>query len=222
MSATITILVLGTLLAVAGIALVVNHRRWRRDFEDREAELEERIRDLQERQTAQVERLKRERRRIEETGHLDFAEDLLDVLDDFDNALREFDELDDNHREGLEMTRRKLIRTLEAHDIERIEPESAESFDPEVHEALRAVDPEEADPDTVVQCHRPGYRYGDRILRPAAVDVAVGRSSTDESDDEPAESEPTDTDQRDAVEESPAPDQEEQAVESRASSDQSS
>jgi len=187
LTSTLTILALVTLLVLAGIAAVVNHRRWRRRLEEREAELEERIRGLQERQTAQVERLERERDRIEETGHLEMADDLLSVLDDFDNALANYEDLDDEDREGLEMIRRKLRRTLDDHGIERIEPEEADEFDPERHKALRAVDPEEADPGTVVRTHRSGYRFEDRVLRPAAVDVAVGRDS--EEDDPPEDPE---------------------------------
>ena len=180
-------------MVAAVVAWVFDRRRHRREIEDREAEFEERIRDLRERQTAQVQRLERERDRIERTGHLQLADDLLDVLDDFDNALASYDELADEHREGLKMMRRKLRRTLEQHGIDRIEPSESEAFDPEIHEALRAVDPDDAEPGTVVKCHRLGYRFGERVLRPAAVDVAVGRDADEPEADSPEEADLSET-----------------------------
>ncbi len=178
MSGTLAALLFTVLVAAAAGLFVVVRRRHRTELDERQRDYEQTLRDLRERQTSQVQRLDRERERIERTAHLDLAEDLLAALDDFDSVL-EAESLDDDLEQGLEMIRRKLVGTLADHGIERVEPEPADEFDPERHEALRAVDPDDAEPGTVVACHRPGYRFDDRLLRPAAVDVAVGREESD-------------------------------------------
>jgi len=201
----------GTVFAFAIVAIILTavavvywtRRSYRTELQETRDEFREQIRDLRERQTAQVERLERERDRIEHTGHLDLAGDLLDALDDFDNVLGEED-IDEDLREGLELIRRKLVRTLESHGIDRLEPSERDQFDPEHHEALRAVDPDDAEPGTVVACHRAGYRFEERTLRPAAVDVAVGRDS-DEDTDSPVDTSDTqaapESEQSDGVDE---------------------
>lgn len=186
MSGTVFVLAIVVLFLVAAAAIYWVRRSYRSELRDTRDEFREQIRELRERQTAQIDRLERERDRIERTGHLELADDLLDALDDFDNVLRE-ENIGDDLGEGLKLVRRKLLRTLESHGIERLEPSEHDQFDPEHHEALRAIDPDDAEPGTVVACHRAGYQFEDRTLRPAAVDVAVGRDSdTNSPGDHPA------------------------------------
>ena len=50
-----------------------------------------------------------------------------------------------------------------------------EPFDPTIHEALMHVEaelPEDATTTTVVQVIQPGFKMGDRVVRPARVSVA--------------------------------------------------
>jgi molecular chaperone GrpE len=191
LSGTVFLVTIVVVFFTAAAAVYWVRRSYRAELQTTREDFREQIRELRERQTAQVERLERERKRIERTGHLDLADDLLDALDDFDNVLQE-ENLDEDLQEGLELIRRKLVRTLESHGIDRVEPSEHDQFDPEHHEALRAVDPDNAEPGTVVACHRAGYQFEDRTLRPAAVDVAVGRESGDtDRTDTPAESSDT-------------------------------
>ncbi len=138
-----------------------------------------------------IDRLERDLERIEREGHLDLADDLFDGLDALTQALDEARANDggaddDDIVEGLEMVQSTFRRALERHELAPITPETQDDFDPERHEALRAVEPEEVDdeaePGTIVQCHRPGYRFGDRVLRPASVDVTVEASSDGEGE----------------------------------------
>jgi len=74
---------------------------------------------------------------------------------------------------GVALAREQFLVTLERHGVERLDPQGCE-FDPNVAEALR-VDPVD-DPSrdgTVTETVRPGYKLGDRVVRPAR--VAVGR-----------------------------------------------
>ena len=72
------------------------------------------------------------------------------------------------------MTHRSMMKLLEREGVEQIEAKG-QSFDPKWHEAVSAV-PHKAvgvEPNTVVEVTQPGYRIGERLLRPARVVVAT-------------------------------------------------
>ncbi|HLR86254.1 MAG TPA: nucleotide exchange factor GrpE [Wenzhouxiangella sp.] len=97
--------------------------------------------------------------------------DLLQVLDGLDQGLDNAAE-DDPSREGLVLTRRLLLKSLEDHGLEVLVP-VGEPFDPQWHEAISMQPSEDAEPDTVTQVVQKGYRLHDRLLRAARVIVAV-------------------------------------------------
>ena len=66
--------------------------------------------------------------------------------------------------ESLEATTAKL-------GLERFGT-AGEAFDPNIHEALTSEASDEVSEPTVVAVYQPGYRYADRVLRPARVAVA--------------------------------------------------
>lgn len=76
---------------------------------------------------------------------------------------------------GVTMARDRFLTTLLKHGIEKIAPDGQE-FDPNEAEALRMdpVDTAEAN-GKVTETLQPGYRLGERVIRPAR--VAVGRHS---------------------------------------------
>lgn len=92
--------------------------------------------------------------------------ELLPVLDDIERA-REHGELEGAFRtvgETLESTLAKL-------GLERFGA-AGEEFDPLVHEALTSEENDAMSEPTVVTVYQPGYRFADRVLRPARVAVA--------------------------------------------------
>jgi molecular chaperone GrpE len=92
--------------------------------------------------------------------------ELLPVLDDIERA-REHGELEGAFRtvgETLESTLAKL-------GLERFGA-AGEGFDPLVHEALTSEENDAVSEPTVVTVYQPGYRFADRVLRPARVAVA--------------------------------------------------
>jgi molecular chaperone GrpE len=59
-----------------------------------------------------------------------------------------------------------------------------DAFDPKIHEALSYTDSPDVAEDTCVEIYQPGYKVGERILRPARVAVAAPASGPDgDSDD---------------------------------------
>ena len=56
-----------------------------------------------------------------------------------------------------------------------------DAFDPKIHEALTHTYAPDVDEDTCVEIFQPGYKVGERILRPARVAVAAPTTGPDDS-----------------------------------------
>ncbi len=116
---------------------------------------------------------KRNQRELEKARRFQleaFMRDLLPVIDALDQGLDGADETENAH-EGMVLTRKLLLKTLEQHGLETIDP-IGESFDPQWHEAMSMQPTDEAAPDTVLIVLQKGYRLHDRLLRAARVIVA--------------------------------------------------
>lgn len=99
--------------------------------------------------------------------------ELLDVLDDFHRVTSVDPEgaTVETVLEGVGMIERKLNRVLAEAGLEPIAPEG-EPFDPNVMEAMARVPTESPEEDdTVAQVLQPGFRFKDRLVRPARVTV---------------------------------------------------
>jgi len=110
-----------------------------------------------------------------------FARDMLNVAD---NVRRAIESVPDEARsaaegafkgliEGIELTERDLLKTLERHGVRKLDPEG-QKFDPNVHQAMFEVPNPDVPNGTVVQVVQSGYVIGERVLRPALVGVAKG------------------------------------------------
>ncbi|HEV2920513.1 MAG TPA: nucleotide exchange factor GrpE [Actinomycetota bacterium] len=98
---------------------------------------------------------------------------LLPVLDNFELAVSAAEQSRDFDRmlKGVEMVLGALREVLEGEGLVKIEAEG-KPFDPERHEAVIAVEQEDAEPGTIVDIVRTGYELGGKVLRPAMVKVA--------------------------------------------------
>jgi molecular chaperone GrpE len=111
-------------------------------------------------------RVERDRELIKSNAIGGVLAELLSILDDVDRA-RQHSELDGAFKsvgESLE----SLVTRL---GLERFGT-AGEPFDPNIHEALTHEASDEVSEPTVVAVYQPGYRYSDRVLRPARVAVA--------------------------------------------------
>ena len=75
--------------------------------------------------------------------------------------------------EGIDLTERDLLKTLERHGVKKLEPEG-QKFDPNLHQAMFEVPNPNVPSGTVVQVVQSGYVIGERVLRQALVGVAKG------------------------------------------------
>lgn len=93
-------------------------------------------------------------------------EQLLPVLDAFDQALEH-----EGDPGGLELIYKQLKTTLEAEGLEEI-PSEGVPFDPHVHDAVDSREDPDVQEIVTQSVYRRGYRLGDQILRAATVVVA--------------------------------------------------
>lgn len=100
--------------------------------------------------------------------------DILESLDDLELALAHVQGVQSAAplAKGVALARERFLSALDRNGVERLDLEG-EEFDPNVAEAV-GVEPAGPDLDRkVVRTVRPGYRMGDRVIRPAR--VIVGR-----------------------------------------------
>jgi len=117
---------------------------------------------------------KRQARRADEAGAAEkerLLSLILPVADNLNRALNHSDQPDDTLRQGVDLTRRELLRLLEAEGLTRL-PTVGEPFNPNWHEAVATIS-SAAEPDTIVEEVEAGYLLGDKLLRPARVVVAA-------------------------------------------------
>ena len=117
-----------------------------------------------------------------------FARDLLSVADNFDRALSHApaelraDEAMGGKAliEGVELTGRELLKTLEKHGVKKLSP-LGEKFDPNLHQAMFEIPNPQVPAGTVLQVMQDGFAIAGRVLRPALVGVAKGGPKTAEA-----------------------------------------
>lgn len=104
-----------------------------------------------------------------------FVNALLPVVDSLEQALQIAHQKEDSAmHEGLELTLKLFLETLNKYDIEVLDPQG-EPFDPQVHEAMSMQVSEEAEPNSILTVFQKGYKISDRVIRPARVIVAKGK-----------------------------------------------
>jgi len=111
-------------------------------------------------------RVERDREAVRETALANVLTSLLPVLDDIDRAAA--------HGElvgGFKAVADSLAATVEKLGLQRFGTEG-DPFDPNIHEALMHEQRDDVTEVTCVTVLQPGFRIGERIVRPARVAVA--------------------------------------------------
>lgn len=157
---------------------------------ERLREEKEQFREKYLRKVADVENLRKrkeeELREQRKYAHRDLLEDLLEVQDNFERALKSMEFENEDVREGNEMIHRQLEELLERYDVEPMRAEG-EPFDPHRHEGMMQEEREGLDQPEVLEVFKEGYVYHDRVLRPARVKVGMPPSEDAGEAGEPEE-----------------------------------
>ena len=116
-------------------------------------------------------RIERDRKDTAEYAAIEFLQELLPVIDDFERALQVDAPGAESFRQGLEIIHRALMEMLRKRGVTTIDAVGTD-FDPHVHQAVAYEDaPDRRDGEVIAEFRR-GYRLGDRLVRPAMVKVA--------------------------------------------------
>ncbi len=153
-----------------------------------EEDLEKKIAELKDqllRAMAETENTrKRTQKEKEETvkyAIANFARDLVSVVDNLNRALETIKGEDKDLspevkslKEGILMTEKDLLKTLEKYGIKKIHP-LGEKFDHNFHQAMFEAASDDHGEGHVMHVMQAGYTLHERLLRPALVGVSKGK-----------------------------------------------
>jgi molecular chaperone GrpE len=99
--------------------------------------------------------------------------DLLPILDNFERTVAHLSSGADPERmlQGIQAVEKQLKAVLESQNVKRIEA-MGQPFDPDLHDAIATGPSNEHPEDTVIEEIEPGYRIGEKVIRPARVKVS--------------------------------------------------
>jgi molecular chaperone GrpE len=115
-------------------------------------------------------RASKEQQDFRDYAAVDAIKPLLPVLDSFERAVQVKSDPAD-FRSGVELIYKQLQDALVKMGVRAI-PAQGEPFDPHVHEAIEMVETSDAPDHEVLEELQRGYKFKDRLLRPAMVKVA--------------------------------------------------
>jgi len=116
-------------------------------------------------------RVERDREMEARRGKREIMLSLLDIVDNFDRALKHIGDSPPAVSQGLEALYRKIQTVLEAQGVTPFQT-AGKPFDPKMHEAIGSVESAEYESGTVADEVQRGYLWGGDLLRPARVLVA--------------------------------------------------
>jgi len=104
------------------------------------------------------------------------TKEFLTLIDNLDRATVGARKADENSLEkviqGMELVGRQAQDTLKKIGVEEIPAERGTKFDPNFHDAMMHVDDEELGEQEIAMVFAKGYKYKDRVIRHAQVQVA--------------------------------------------------
>ena len=141
--------------------------------------LEEKVKeleDMRERQLAEFEnfrkRSEKEKSQMFEVGAKSVIEKILPVMDNFERGLQGVpeEEKDAPFVKGVEMVYKQMLTAFEEMGVKPIEAVGKE-FDPNLHNAVMAVDDDSLESGTVAEEMQKGYMYKESVVRHSMVKV---------------------------------------------------
>mgnify|MGYP004501576171 CR=1 FL=1 len=118
-------------------------------------------------------RTDKEKAAMFEVGAKSVVEKILPVIDNFERGLAGLTEEQkaEPFAQGVEMTYKQLMTTLESIEVKPIEAVGKE-FDPNLHNAVMHVEDENLGENVVAEEFQKGYTYRDSVIRHSMVKVA--------------------------------------------------
>tara|TARA_Y100000022_G_scaffold56579_2_gene48301 strand:- start:4050 stop:4634 length:585 start_codon:yes stop_codon:yes gene_type:complete len=168
---------------------IINEDDSNKEKQNIEQSIEEKLAEAQEqvlRTLADSENLRRRlEREKEDLGNYivsNFAKEILSVVDNLQRAIKSIEDKKedegafDTFVEGIELTEKQLITSLEKFKIKKINTDN-EAFDPNLHQAMFEIEGKNSEAGKISEVIQDGYTIGDRLLRPAMVGVFKSKKS---------------------------------------------
>ena len=159
-----------------------------------EKSVEEKLKESDDKLLRSLAEIENQRRRFEkeikdafEFGSFNFAKESLAILDNLQRAklaikndenLKKNKDLD-KFLENITIIEKDLINIFEKNRIKKIDTKN-KKFDPNLHQAMSEIEDESKDTGSILQEIQSGYMLGDRLLRPALVNVAKKKTTKKE------------------------------------------
>lgn len=106
-------------------------------------------------------------------GNESLIKDLIGVMDNFDLGLRSLEKAGPVEK-GIYLIRSQIEDILKKRGLEKVSVKPGDEFDPATAEAMAEV-PSDKPEGTIVEEVEPGYKLGDKVLRPARVIISKGQ-----------------------------------------------
>ncbi len=121
-------------------------------------------------------RQEHEREELLKFGTENALKKMLEVLDNFERGKKALESVEDcvKVKESFDLVHKQTIDALKKLGLEEIETEGKE-FDPNFHDAVMQTPSAEHSEHTIINELQKGYKMGDKVLRPALVNVATAQ-----------------------------------------------
>lgn len=119
-------------------------------------------------------RQEQERENLLKFGTENALKKMIEVLDNFERGKKALENVEDCQKvkESFDLVHKQVIDSLTKLGLEPIETEGKE-FDPNFHDAVMQTPTSEHPEHTIINELQKGYKMGDKVLRPALVNVAT-------------------------------------------------
>ncbi|MCR5328219.1 MAG: nucleotide exchange factor GrpE [Saccharofermentans sp.] len=121
-------------------------------------------------------RTQKEKENLYADAVAEVTKEFLTLIDNLDRAVDGARKSDENSLDkviqGMELVERQAQDTLSKIGVEEIPAERGTKFDPNLHDAMMHVDDEELGEQEIAMVFAKGYKYKDRVVRHAQVQVA--------------------------------------------------
>ncbi len=122
-------------------------------------------------------RQEHEREELLKFGTESTLKKMIEVLDNFERGKKALENVDDCEKvkESFDLVHKQVIDALTKLGLEEIQTEGKE-FDPNFHDAVMQTPSADYPEHTIINELQKGYKMGDKVLRPALVNVATGEN----------------------------------------------
>jgi len=119
-------------------------------------------------------RQEQERENLLKFGTENALKKMLEVIDNFERGEKALQNVEDCQqvKDSFNLIHRQVLETLQKLGLEEIDAEGKE-FDPNFHDAVMRTPSNQHPEETIIAVLQKGYKMGEKVLRPALVNVAA-------------------------------------------------